>query len=96
MSEFSPNSLMRTWICLLVMVFFGMLLAREFQDPTAPLGIALALLLLALAKARLVILDFLGLRSGPRPLRLGLLAWPAFFTLAAAAKALITAVLLAA
>ncbi|PDT85956.1 cytochrome C oxidase subunit IV family protein [Sinorhizobium sp. BJ1] len=96
MSEFSPKPLMRTWICLLGMVFFGILLARELQDPTVPLEFALALLLLALAKARLVVLDFLGLRSGPRPLRVGLLAWPAFFTFAAAAKALIAAVLPAA
>lgn len=52
----------------------------------------LALLTLAVLKARLVVLDFLGLRSGPRVLRVGLIAWPLFFALAAAAKALIATV----
>ncbi|MCA1370394.1 cytochrome C oxidase subunit IV family protein [Bradyrhizobium sp. BRP14] len=92
MSDRSPKQLMRTWICLLGMVLLGMLLARELQDPTVPLGFAIALLLLAVLKARLVVLDFLGMRSGPRLLRIGLLAWPLFFALAAAAKALIGAV----
>ncbi|MEJ6845891.1 hypothetical protein V3589_06660 [Sinorhizobium fredii] len=48
--------------------------------------------MLAVLKARLVVLDFLGLRSGPRVLRVGLIAWPLFFSLAAAAKALIASV----
>ncbi|OAP35124.1 hypothetical protein AU381_25510 [Sinorhizobium glycinis] len=92
MSDRSPKQLMRTWIFLLGMVLLGMLLARELHDTTVPLGFALALLLLAVLKARLVVLDFLGMRFGPRPLRIGLLAWPSFFALVAAAKALIGAV----
>ncbi|WP_017267744.1 cytochrome C oxidase subunit IV family protein [Sinorhizobium meliloti] len=74
------------------MVLAGMLLSLKVQDPATPLVFTLALLTLAVLKARLVVLDFLGLRSGPRVLRVGLIAWPLFFALAAAAKALIATV----
>lgn len=77
---------------LVLMVLAGMLLSLKAQNPAAPLVVTLALLTLALLKARLVVLDFLGLRSGPRVLQVGLTAWPFFFALAAAAKALIATV----
>ncbi|WP_457813324.1 cytochrome C oxidase subunit IV family protein [Sinorhizobium meliloti] len=82
----------KTWIVLVLMVLAGMLLSLKVQDPATPLVFTLALLTLAVLKARLVVLDFLGLRSGPRVLRVGLIAWPLFFALAAAAKALIATV----
>ncbi|WQO78971.1 cytochrome C oxidase subunit IV family protein (plasmid) [Sinorhizobium meliloti] len=82
----------KTWIALVLMVLAGMLLSLKVQDPATPLVFTLALLTLAVLKVRLVVLDFLGLRSGPRVLRVGLIAWPLFFALAAAAKALIATV----
>lgn len=91
MSDSDPRKLKKTWISLVAMVLAGMLIARQIQDPAVPIVVAVALLTLAVLKARLVVLDFLGMRSGSRPLRLGLLAWPVFFALAAAAKALIAA-----
>ncbi|PST20631.1 hypothetical protein C7U60_15690 [Mesorhizobium plurifarium] len=89
MGDHTSRQLTKTWAILAVMVIAGMLLTRQIEDPVVPLALAIALLILAVLKARLVVLDFLGLRSGSRPLRLGLLAWPMFFAFAAAAKALI-------
>ncbi|OHV79800.1 cytochrome C oxidase subunit IV family protein [Ensifer sp. LCM 4579] len=91
MSGSGPKQLKKTWIRLVAMVVAGILLVRGVSDPSLSLAVPAALLMLAVLKARLVVLDFLGLRFGPRPLRIGLLAWPAFFALAAAAKALIAA-----
>ncbi|KSV90291.1 membrane protein [Sinorhizobium fredii USDA 205] len=81
-----------TWIILVLMVLAGLLLSLKVQNSAAPLVLTLGFLMLAVLKARLVVLDFLGLRSGPRVLRVGLIAWPLFFSLAAAAKALIASV----
>ncbi|ASQ06724.1 hypothetical protein GHK38_14320 [Sinorhizobium meliloti] len=92
MTDRAPRQLQKTWIVLVLMVLVGMLLSLKVQDPATPLVFTLALLTLAVLKARLVVLDFLGLRSGPRVLRVGLIAWPLFFALAAAAKALIATV----
>ncbi|AEG07325.1 cytochrome C oxidase subunit IV family protein (plasmid) [Sinorhizobium meliloti WSM1022] len=92
MTDRAPRQLQKTWIVLVLMVLAGMLLSLKVQDPATPLVFTLALLTLAVLKARLVVLDFLGLRSGPRVLRVGLIAWPLFFALAAAAKALIATV----
>jgi nitric oxide reductase NorF protein len=92
MTDRDPRQLQKTWMVLVLMVLAGMLLSLKAQDPAAPLVVTLALLTLALLKARLVVLDFLGLRSGPRVLQVGLIAWPFFFALAAAAKALIATV----
>ncbi|ASY60786.1 cytochrome C oxidase subunit IV family protein [Sinorhizobium sp. CCBAU 05631] len=92
MSDRSPKQLKKTWMILVLMIVSGLPLSLKVQDPAAPLVFTLALLTLAVLKARLVVLDFLGLRSGPRVLRVGLIAWPLFFALAAAAKALIAVV----
>ncbi|WP_151613823.1 cytochrome C oxidase subunit IV family protein [Sinorhizobium alkalisoli] len=86
-----PKQLKKTWIWLVAMVGAGMLLVREVSDPALSLALAAALLTIAVLKARLVVLDFLGLRFGSRHLRIALLAWPIFFALAAAAKTLIAA-----
>ncbi|MDX0522032.1 cytochrome C oxidase subunit IV family protein [Sinorhizobium medicae] len=92
MTERAPRQLQKTWMVLVLTVLAGMLLSLKVQDPGTPLMFTLALLTLAVLKARLVVLDFLGLRSGPRVLRVGLIAWTLFFAFAAAAKALIAAV----
>ncbi|MEY9163615.1 nitric oxide reductase NorF protein [Sinorhizobium fredii] len=92
MTDRSPRQLKKTWMILVLMIVAGLPLSLQVQDPAAPLVLTLALLTLAVLKARLVVLDFLGLRSGPRVLRVGLIVWPLFFALAAAAKALIAAV----
>ena len=85
------KQLAKTWAWLVAMVAAGMLLVREVDDAALSLVLVAVLLSLAVLKARLVVLDFLALRSSPRALRVGLLAWPLVFALAGAAKALITA-----
>ncbi|WP_164924254.1 cytochrome C oxidase subunit IV family protein [Sinorhizobium fredii] len=92
MTDRTPRQLTKTWIILVLMVLAGLLLSLKVQDTAAPLVFTLGFLMLAVLKARLVVLDFLGLRSGPRVLRVGLIVWPLFFALAAAAKALIASI----
>ncbi|MDK1377653.1 MULTISPECIES: cytochrome C oxidase subunit IV family protein [unclassified Sinorhizobium] len=87
MTDRNRNQLARTWIVLVAIVLSGML-AVAFQG-RAPV-VASAVLVLALIKARLIILDFMGLRSGPAAIRRGLLAWPLILALVAAAQLFIT------
>ncbi|TCN31006.1 cytochrome C oxidase subunit IV family protein [Sinorhizobium americanum] len=92
MSDRSPRQLKKTWLVLILLVLAGLPFSLKLQSPAAPLVFTPALLTFAVLKARLVVLNFLGLRSGPAALRRGLIAWPLFFAVAAAAKALIVAV----
>lgn len=47
---------------------------------------AVAILAIGTVKARLVILDFMGLRQAGGPVRFALIAWPVFFALAALSR----------
>jgi len=72
------------WILLMGIV--AALLAAQWHQETLPLVALIVVLMLVVLKARLIVLDFIGLR-GSRPLLAGaLLAWPAVFALATAAK----------
>lgn len=84
------RDLHRSWLILLALTLAGMAAAGWMRAPAAPLALAAILLFLSVVKARLVVLDFLGMRAAPAMLRRALLAWPAFFALAAAAKALVS------
>ncbi|MCZ4094328.1 cytochrome C oxidase subunit IV family protein [Sinorhizobium psoraleae] len=68
MTDRTRNQLGRTWIVLAAIVLSGMM-AVAFQG-RAP--VVVFAVLLALLKARLIILDFMGLRSGPAAMRHGL------------------------
>ncbi|NRP72716.1 hypothetical protein ILFOPFJJ_03615 [Ensifer psoraleae] len=82
MTDRTRNELGRTWIVLVAIVLAGMS-AVAFQGRAS---IVVFAALLALIKARLIILDFMGLRSGPAAMRRGLLVWPLILALLAAAK----------
>ncbi|MDK1493627.1 cytochrome C oxidase subunit IV family protein [Sinorhizobium sp. 7-81] len=83
MTDRTRNQLGRTWIVLVAIVLSGML-AVAFQGRAAV--VVFVALVLALLKARLIILDFMGLRSGPAAMRHGLFVWPLVLALLAAAK----------
>jgi nitric oxide reductase NorF protein len=73
------------WLILIALV--TALIAAQWTAAALPLAAFAAILVLTLIKARIVILDFMGLR-GVRPgLAAALAAWPALFLLVAAAKA---------
>ncbi|MDK1385594.1 cytochrome C oxidase subunit IV family protein [Sinorhizobium sp. 8-89] len=83
MTDRTRNQLGRTWIVLVAIVLAGMS-AVAFQGRASI--VVFAALLLAFIKARLIILDFMGLSSGPAAMRRGLLVWPLILALLAAAK----------
>jgi len=73
------------WLFLIAIV--SALIVAQWKSEALPLAALGAVLVLAIIKSRIVIMDFMGLR-GMRPrLAAALIAWPAFFVLVAAAKA---------
>ncbi|MBB4186460.1 nitric oxide reductase NorF protein [Sinorhizobium terangae] len=87
MTDRTRNQLGRTWIVLVAIVLSGMS-AVAFQGRASV--VVFAILTLALIKARLIILDFMGLRSGSAAVRRGLFVWPLVLVLLAAAKLVAT------
>jgi nitric oxide reductase NorF protein len=72
------------WILLMGIV--AALLAAQWHQEALPLMALFVVLVLVVLKARLIVLDFIGLR-GSRPLLAGaLLAWPVVFVVAALVK----------
>lgn len=78
-----PSRLNRVYFLLLVLAGFAILLSVLAGTSAAALA---AIFLLAVLKARLIVLDFLEMRGRPTALRAALLAWQALFALAGLAK----------
>lgn len=74
------------WVMMLATV--GALTAAQWKHQAVPLAIVAFLLMLTLLKARLIILDFMGLRDFRPMTATALLAWPSFFALATIGRAL--------
>ena len=72
---------------LLIVAIVAALVAAQWKHEAVPFVVFAAILVLALVKSRWVVLDFMGLRKARPRLALALLAWPAFFAIAAAARA---------
>lgn len=83
MTDRTRNQLNRSWIALLLAALASMAVVMLGGRVPAVVAVVLAV---AIFKSRLIVLDFMGLRSAPAALRLGLLAWSVFFALAAVAK----------
>lgn len=76
-------------IWLFLIAITASLIVSQWKHETLPLWALAAVIGLTIIKARIVILDFMGLR-GERPrLAAALIAWPALFTALATAKAAI-------
>lgn len=83
------NSLAGTWIALLALTGASALIAY-FPDMTAALVVVLVL---AVLKARLIVLDFIGLRHSQRTVvRRALLGWCILLASGAVAKVVVLAV----
>ena len=72
------------WILLLGIA--AALLAAQWHQEALPLVAFAVVFALVLLKARLIVLDFIGLRGSRPLLARALLAWPVVFALAATAK----------
>lgn len=77
------------WVMMLGIV--GALIAVQWKHEAIPMIALMVILVLTLAKARLIVLDFMSLR-GTRPnLARALLLWPIFFAAVSLAKAVFDA-----
>lgn len=65
------------------------LISAQWKHEAVPLAALAVILLLTILKSRLVVLDFMELRGSRPGLSAALIAWPAFFSVAAGAKALL-------
>jgi nitric oxide reductase NorF protein len=83
--------LMGTATVLMLIAVVGALISAQWNHEALPFAAFGVVLVLMVIKSRWVVMDFMGLR-GIRPrLSAALIAWPAFFALAAAAKAALAA-----
>ena len=77
---------------LMLVAVIAALISAQWKHEALPFAALGAILVLTIVKSRWVVMDFMALR-GVRPrLAAALLAWPAFFALAAAAKAMLLTV----
>lgn len=65
------------------------LVAAQWQGRSLPVAAICVVLVLTVIKARIVILDFMGLRTERPRMAAAMIAWPAFFSVLVAAKAAI-------
>lgn len=74
---------------LMLVAVIAALISAQWKHEALPFAALGAILVLTIVKSRWVVMDFMALR-GVRPrLAAALLAWPAFFALAAATKAML-------
>lgn len=79
------------WIMMLGIV--GALIAAQWKHEVIPAAALAVILVMAIAKIRLILLDFMGLR-GMRPnLARALMAWPVFFSALSLGKVVLAAIL---
>ncbi len=74
------------WVMMLAAV--GALTAAQWKHQAVPLVVVALLLMLTVIKARLIILDFMGLRHVRPATAAALTAWPTFFAIAGLGRAL--------
>ncbi len=90
MAHGTARQLNLAYAILIALALSGVVLAAWGAAlPAAGAGI----LLLAVLKARCVIIDFMGLGDASPALRIGLIAWPVAFALAGLGKIALSAVL---
>lgn len=89
MDRFSQERLHWAFVTAGVLAAGGAITAALSGHMLVPIGIVL---MAALAKARIVILDFMGLRHASGVLRFALVAWPLTFILLALSRAVFVAI----
>ena len=87
MQENNKTGLVGRAAGIMIVAIVAGLVAAQWKHEAIPFVALAVILVLSIVKSRWVILDFMGLR-GIRPrLAFALLVWPAFFAVAAAARA---------
>lgn len=81
----------RTWLMgraagLLLIAIAAALIAAQWKHEALPLAAVGTILVLTIVKARIVVLDFMGLRDVRPGLARAIVAWPILFALLVAAK----------
>ena len=74
------------WVIMLAVI--GAIVAAQWKHQAVPFAILCVLLVLTVVKARLIILDFMGLRDTQPAMAVALLIWPTLFSFAALGRAL--------
>lgn len=74
---------------LMLVAVAAALVSAQWKHEEVPFLAFGVILVLAVVKSRWVVMDFMALRGARPKLAAALVAWPAFFTLAAAAKTLL-------
>jgi nitric oxide reductase NorF protein len=92
MESKKSNWLMGSATILMLVAVVAALIAAQWNHEALPLAAFAAILVLTIVKSRLVVMDFMGLRGVHPRLAASLIAWAAFFAIAAAAKAAIAAI----
>lgn len=89
MDRFSQERLHWAFVTASVLAAGGAITAALSGHMLVPIGIVL---MAAFAKARIIILDFMGLRHAGGVLRFALVAWPLSFVLLALSRAVFVAI----
>ncbi|MBW8322635.1 MAG: cytochrome C oxidase subunit IV family protein [Rhizobium sp.] len=89
MDRFSQERLHWAFVMACVLAVGGAIAAALSGNMLVPIAIVLVA---ALAKARIVILDFMGLRRASGALRFALVAWPLTFVLLALSRSIFVAI----
>lgn len=87
MQKSRPVWLMGSASAVMVAAVVAALISAQWKHEAVPYAALGVILVLTLVKSRLVVMDFMGLRGSRPRLSAALVAWVAFFALAAAAKA---------
>ena len=89
MDRFSQERLHWAFVMASVLAIGGAIAAALSGNMLVPITIVL---MAALAKARIVILDFMGLRDAGGALRFALVAWPLTFVILAFSRSVLVAI----
>lgn len=88
----SSRRLTSVYLQLVLLACFAVLLSGLARGRLLALVAIFAIVVL---KARLIVLDFLGMREWRRPMRVALLLWPFLFAVVAVARAVLVGTLAA-
>jgi len=91
MQRSKPAWLMGSASAVMLAAVVAALISAQWKHEALPYVALGIILLLTLVKARLVVMDFMGLRETCPRLSAALIGWVAFFALAAATKAALAA-----
>jgi nitric oxide reductase NorF protein len=78
--------LMGSAACIIIVAAVAALISAQWNHEAVPFAALGVILVLTVVKSRWVVMDFMGLRNVHPKLSAAIVAWPAFFALAAMGK----------